>query len=156
MFKRQTTFQAAKNNMGLVMLFTVINLVLTFWGTGLSFPFSLFSPWLLGLWTGLSLTQGFVGEAIIYASLGILVFGLFLGSYLALKKKPKLMIIGLVVYFLDTMIMTYIFMGVDMVEMFINVLFHLWVIYSLGSAVLLMYKKPTIENPMKEDEINRL
>jgi len=156
MFKKQSPFQSAKNNMGLVMVFTLVNLVLTFLNTSLSFPFSLFSPWLLGIWTNVSLYEGYVADAIIYASLGILIFMIFFGSYLGMKKKPKLMIVGLVLYFFDTMIMTYIFMSISMVELVVNLVFHIWVIYSMGTAVLIMYKKSPIDQPQDGDQPYRL
>lgn len=156
MFKKQSPFQSAKNNMGLVMVFTLVNLALTFLNTSLSFPFSLFSPWLLGLWTSFSISESYMAEAIIYASLGIMIFMIFLGSYLGMKKKPKLMIVGLVLYFFDTMIMTYIFMSINMVEMVINLVFHIWVIYSMGAAVLILYRKPPMDQPQEVDQSYRL
>ena len=142
MFKKQNAFQSAKANMALVMIFTLINYVLFLLNMSLLFPFSMFTPLLLGGWATASIQLGYMTGAIIYIIIIVLVFGGFLGSYLALAKKPKLMILGLVIYILDTIAMIYIYTSFGGFEWVIDALFHVWVIASMTYAIVNMYKTP--------------
>lgn len=152
MFKPRNAFQSAKANMGLVMLFTLINFGLFLFNLNLNFPFSLFTPWLLGIWTVSALDNGLLTEALLYGSLLILIFGAFLGSFLVLRKRPKMMLLGLIVYIFDTIIMIYIYSGFGGYEWVINGLFHVWIIASMGYAIMNLYKTPINNKPLEEDK----
>lgn len=151
MFKKQTAFQSAKANMALVMIFTLVNYGFFLFNINLSFPFSMFTPLLLGVWATGTIQLGYTIEAIIYISILVLVFGGFLGSYLALAKKPKLMILGLVIYVLDTIVMIYFYTLIGGSEWIIDAIFHVWVIASMAFAIFNMYKTPTITDLTDND-----
>lgn len=142
MFKKQNAFQSAKANMALVMIFTLVNYVFFLLDMSLTFPFSMFTPLLLGAWATTSIQLGYTIEAIIYISIIVIVFGGFLGSYLGLAKKPKLMILGLVIYILDTIAMIFIYTSFGGFEWVIDALFHVWVIASMTYAIVNMFKTP--------------
>ncbi|KAF0226086.1 MAG: hypothetical protein FD133_269 [Erysipelotrichaceae bacterium] len=142
MFKKQSALQSAKANMALVMIFTLINYVLFLLDMSILFPFSMFTPLLLGSWATQSIQSGYIVEAIIYISIVVLVFGGFLGSYLALAKKPKLMILGLIIYILDTTAMIFIYTSFGGFEWVIDAIFHVWVIASMAYAIVNMFKTP--------------
>ncbi len=142
MFKKQSALQSAKANMALVMIFTLVNYVLFLLKMSISFPFSMFTPLLLGAWATSSIQLGYMLEAIIYISILVLIFGGFLGSYLALAKKPKMMILGLVIYILDTIAMIYVYTSFGGLEWIIDAIFHVWVIASMTFAIVNLYKTP--------------
>jgi hypothetical protein len=101
-----------------------------------------------------ALDNGLFTEALIYGSLMILIFGAFLGSFLVLRKRPKMMLLGLIVYIFDTIIMIYIYSGFGGYEWVINGLFHVWIIASMGYAIMNLYKTPNNNKPLEEDTID--
>ena len=151
MFKKQSAFQSAKANMALVMIFTLVNYGFFIFRLDINFPFSLFTPWLLAIWATVEVQSGFMVAAFIYITFLILIFGGFLGSYLLLAKKPKLMILGLVIYVLDTVAMIYVYAGFGGYEWVISSIFHVWVIASMAYAIVNMYKTPTITDLTDND-----
>lgn len=142
MFKKQSAFQSAKANMALVMIFTLVNYVLYLLKIKIVFPFSIFTPLLLGVWVTESIQLGYTSGMAIYIFILVFVFGGFFGSYIALGKKPKLMILGLVIYILDTVFMIFYYSFFGGLEWAIDALFHVWVIASMTYAIVNINKTP--------------
>lgn len=140
MFKPENALRSAKGNMLLVMVFTLVNLVMFFLNVNASFPFSLFSPFVMGIWAYVAFAQNFISDMILYLSIFVLVFGAFLASYLLALSKPKILILGLVVYLLDTAYLFYFYLGIGDNSWILDAVFHLWVILSLANAIYVSFK----------------
>ncbi len=112
MFNKSNALRSARGNMALVMVFSIVNIGLLIFNIGASFPFSIFSPFLMGYWSYLSLLEGDTFGVILYLAIFILVMGTFLISWIFSKTKPKIMIIGFLVYLLDTAFMIWFFQSV--------------------------------------------
>lgn len=152
MFNKQTALRTARGNMALAMIFTIVNIVLYFLNIGASFPFSLFSPFLTGAWSVMSLMEGDTFGLILYAAIFILVMGAFLASWLLSKAKPKLMLIGLLVYLGDTGFMIWFYSMLGDNGWILDGLFHLWIIVSMGYAIYISFtSKPQVAEPTVED-----
>lgn len=155
MFNKQTALRSARGNMALAMIFTIVNVVLYFLNINALFPFSLFSPFLMGIWGVLSLLEGDTFGFILYFAIVILVMGAFLASWLLSKAKPKLMLIGLLVFLGDTGFMVWFYTMIGDNGWILDGLFHLWVIVSMGYSIYVSFTtKPTAPEPTVEDLLN--
>lgn len=155
MFNKQTALRTARGNMALAMIFTIVNVVLYFLNINALFPFSLFSPFLMGIWGIMSLLEGDTFGLILYFAIVILVMGAYLASWLLSKAKPKLMLIGLLVFLGDTGFMVWFYTMIGDNGWILDGLFHLWIIVSMGYAIYVSFTtKPTAPEPTVEDLLN--
>jgi hypothetical protein len=152
MFNKSNALRSARGNMAFVMVFTIVNLVLLFLNISASFPFSIFSPVLTGYWSYLSLMEGDTFGVILYLAIFVLVMGTFLLSWFFSQKKPKLMLIGFVLYLLDTAFMIWFLLFVGDNSWILDSLFHLWVLVSMGFSLFVSFTTPKpIVDPLNQD-----
>jgi len=138
--------------MAFVMVFTIVNIALLIFDIGASFPFSIFSPILVGYWSYLSLLEGDTFGLILYLAIFVLIMGTFLISWIFSSKRPKLMLIGLIVYLLDTAFMIWFYLSVGENSWILDALFHLWVIASMGFSLFVSFTTPKpIVDPLNQD-----
>lgn len=148
MFKRENAIRIAKGNMFLVMVFTLINIALMFLKVYVTFPFSLFSPYIMAAWAAMAYSEHFIPDMIFYLCMFTLSFGAFLAAYLLAQSKSKLLIIGLVIYLLDTAYMFYYFLGADLSIWIMYAGFHLWVILSLAYGIAMSFQNAAPAAPI--------
>ncbi len=149
MFKPENALRSAKANMLLVLVFTLVNLVLFFLSLDIDFPFSLFTPYAMAIWAYQAYLQNFTSDMILYIAFFILVFGGFLASYLLALTRPRMMIVGLIIYLLDTAYLFYVYLGIGYSAWVIDAAFHLWVIISMAYAVYVSFKMKTPETDLR-------
>ena len=152
MFNKSNALRSARGNMALVMVFSIVNVGLLIFDIGASFPFSIFSPFLMGYWSYLSLLEGDTFGVILYLAIFVLVMGTFLISWIFSKTKPKIMIIGFLVYLLDTAFMIWFFQSVGENNWMLDSLFHAWVLASMGFSLYVSFTTPkVVENPFDQN-----
>lgn len=156
--KYENRYNAARGNLLLVTILTLINIVLLAVDASFYFPFSLSLPYYLI--TGTRLLCGMypeefytelaeiTGEPVMTEFLPTTVFtvvlvvcviiiAIFSLCWLLSKKKIGWMIAALVLFVLDTFYL--LSMGL-MIEMLIDIIFHAWVLYSLISGIVAFFK----------------
>ena len=126
----------ARNNLGVALVLTIINMALSAFGSSLNFPFSVFVPDLL---VGLGKASNTHGVYCYGAS--AVVMALFGMCWLFCVVRPWWMVCALVLFVLDTVAMgglTILCMNgnVDLgMSVLINAVFHIWVLYYLVKGV---------------------
>lgn len=152
MFNKSNALKSARGNMAFVMVFTVVNIALLILDIGVNFPFSLFSPFLTGIWAFLSFTEGDTFGIILYLAVFVLTMGSFLISWLLSLNKPKALILGFVIYLADTAFMIWFYLSLGDNTWMLDALFHLWVLISMGFAIYVSFTTPKAEvNPFGQD-----
>lgn len=139
----ETTFAAARSNLLLVVGFTVVNLILTLVNANLYFLFSATVPqFILGLGYVFETTTAITVAAVI----AFLCAGVYLLCWWLSKKHHGWMVVAMILFALDTLAS----LGMLLVDgsMFIDLLFHVWVLYYLISGTSAMVKmKKQAEQP---------
>ena len=154
MFRVDNAIRYAKSNMIFVMVFTLVNLALFFFNLNVSFPFSMFSPMYTGLWAYSYFLNGYTAQALVYVCLFILIMGSFLAIYLLTINRPKLLLVALILYVLDTAFMIYFYLDLGDFSWVIDALFHAWVIFSLAFGAYAAFKaKPKNDYDQTVQEI---
>lgn len=133
----------------LVLVFTLVNIVLFFLSLDIDFPFSLFTPYVMAIWAYQAYLQNFTSDMVLYVCFFVLVLGGFLASYLLALTRPRMMIVGLIIYLLDTAYLFYVYLGIGYSAWVIDAAFHLWVILSLAYAVYVSFKIKTQETDLR-------
>ena len=141
-------YNAARMNLLLVVVFTVVNIVMMMANTSNYFLFSASIPYLFAMYgviySGIMPDDfyadpsfdGFVflGDEFFYITIAIAV--LILAAYMLCwffsKKKPVWITVALVLFIIDTVV-TVLFLGLFTI---IDLIFHGWVIWSLVSGIL--------------------
>ena len=144
----EAQYNNARNNILLVVLFTVVNVVLLVTNSNTYFLFSASVPYYLadyGMFFGGFYPEEvyagfegfeFLGAPMLAIALGIaaVIVVLYLLSWLFSKKgRVGWLIFALVFFALDTVAML-LLMGINS-EMIIDIVFHAWVLFSLGSGI---------------------
>lgn len=131
----ETTFAAARSNLLMVVAFTAVNLILTLVNADLYFLFSATVPqFILGIGYAFENTTALAVCAVI-AFLGA---GVYLLCWWLSKKHRGWMVVALILFALDTLAS----LGMLLLDgtMFIDLLFHVWVLYYLISGTVAMVK----------------
>ncbi len=140
-------YNAARMNLLLVVVFTVVNIVMMMANTSNYFLFSASIPYLFAMYgvvySGIMPDDfyadpsfdGFVflGDEFFYITIAVavLVLGLYMLCWFFSKKKPALLTVALVLFIIDTVV-TVRFLGLFTI---IDLVFHGWVIWSLISGI---------------------
>lgn len=131
----ESTFAAARSNLLMVVAFTAVNLILTLVNADLYFLFSATVPqFILGIGYAFESTTAIAVAAVI-AFLGA---GVYLLCWWLSKKHRGWMVVALILFALDTLAS----LGMLLLDgtMFIDLLFHVWVLYYLISGTVAMVK----------------
>lgn len=161
--KLTARYNGARNNILLVLAFTLINSVLLFTGSDSYFLFSAAIPYYMTMF-GLFYTgrmpaeyyegvEGFVPDPdailYIYLAIAIVILAFYLLTwYLSKKHGYGWLVVALLLFAVDTVAMFY-YTGFSE-DMILDVVFHAWVIISLGSGIFaaLKLKKLPEEEPV--------
>lgn len=156
-------YKMARNNLLLVILFTLINCGLALLGGGTYFLFSAFIPYML-VTVGMDLSgkfpedyyldvygekpenlnllgDGFLVVMVVLAVIGLVLY--FLAWLLSKNHKVGWLIFALVFFSMDT-VATFLIAGLD-ITMIIDYLFHAWVIFELARGIHVHFKWKNME-----------
>ena len=163
--KLESRYNGSRNNILLVVAFTLINTVLLIVGSDSYFLFSAAVPYyltLLGMiYTGKMPAEYYADVEdfvpfdnsvfIVAVAVSVAVIALYALSWFLSKKKTGWMIFALVFFIIDTLAMFY-FAGIS-ADMVIDIVFHAWVIISLASGIMAAskLKKLPEEQPIVTD-----
>lgn len=165
--KLESRYRGSINNLLLVIIFSVVNIVLLVTNADTYFLFSAFIPYFLAdygmYYCGMYPEDYYydVGEMefldknyfiYILAAAAVVLLIYLLCWFMAKKKKVGWVIAALIFFAVDTATMLF-FMGINM-DMFMDILIHIWVIGYLINAIVVygkMKKTPEIE-PEAEEE----
>lgn len=165
-------YVASRNNLLLVIVFTVINCVLALTGQDTYFLFSAFIPYFVILsgmtysgkmpedfyletfgessenWT--LFNDGFFALMIAIGVIGIALY--FLAWLLSKNHKVGWMIFALIFFSADTLA-TFLLAGIDL-SMIVNYIFHAWVIFELARGIYVHYKWKNMSSVPDADSID--
>lgn len=166
----ESKYNISRHNLLLVVVFSVINLIMTLLDSGVYFLFSAFLP-LFSVSLGMELcgkyspeyynevygeyeTLEFSGDGFFYATIAIAVvmIALYLICWFMSKnQKSAWLIVALVLFAIDTAVML-LLSGIS-VDMIVDILFHAWVVYYLiigiTSASKLKKLSPEEQQPLE-------
>lgn len=152
----EMNFNKSRNNLRLVIAFSVINVVLTLVNSGINFLFSATFPmFVVGLGQAFSNDTGNNAFLIIAVIVAFIIIGCYCVCYLLSKKHKAFIVIALVFFSLDTLFLLWILsLGIDF-NAIIDIAFHVWVIYSLiiGVKAWSDLKKLPLNEEIEEDEV---
>lgn len=164
--KLDAKYKGSRNNILLVVAFSLINTVLLITGSESYFLFSASVPYYLTffgmLYTGKLPAEYYVDVEdfvpfdnsvfIVFVAIAVIVIGLYALSWYLSKKKTGWMIFALVFFIIDTLAM-FGLSGIS-ADAIIDIVFHVWVIVSLSmgiSAASKIKKLPPEEQPVMVD-----
>ncbi len=164
--KLEARYKGSRNNILLVVAFTLVNTVLLIVGSDSYFLFSAAVPYyvtLFGmLYTGKMPAEYYVGIEdfvpwdssffIIAVVIAVVVVGLYALSWFLSKKRHGWLVFALVFFIIDTLALFY-FAGFS-ADMILDYVFHAWVIVSLASGISAaskLKKLPPEEPPVMVD-----
>jgi len=123
-----------------VLVLTLISSLLLIINTNIMFPFSLFTPQYFAYVSYLFFSTNNIESTLFYLVMALAVLGLFFYFYRASKNKPKLYFAALILYILDTIFMVVSTFEANSFGWMIDLAFHLWIIYTLLTAVIIVKK----------------
>jgi hypothetical protein len=156
--KYQGRYNAARANVLLVAVLSLINVILLAVNADIYFPFSASFPYYLisgarllcGMYpeefyvelaelTGEPVMTEFLPPVIftVVLVIGVLLIAIFSLCWLLSKKRVGWMIAALVLFVLDTLYL--LSMGIS-IDMIIDIIFHAWVLYSVISGTIAFFK----------------
>ena len=145
----QQQFKAARSNLLLMVIFTVVNIVLLYTGSESMLLFSASIPYIL-------VAMGVFGgnfELFVFGMIvSVVLIVLYFLCWLLSKKHPGWLIVALVLFILDILAMVGLFLLAEEASGIVDVLFHGWVLYYLiiGIISAAKLKKMPAEEPVVE------
>ena len=128
----EAKFDAARTNLLLMLVFTVVNVVMVLVDANSYFLFTATFPWLMTITGAGFAAEGFpvlCGFCVALAGIAVV---LYLLCWLLSKKHPAWLIVATVLFSLDTVMLLF-FLSADMI---IDVAFHAWVLYYLIAGIV--------------------
>ena len=119
-----------------MIVFSAVNVILTVLDTGISFLFSATLPMLFAEF-GQSMAAEFGLQLYFRLGMGaaIIIIIIFSACYLLSKKYKVLILVALILFVIDTVALGWLLsLGFD-AGMIIDIVFHLWVLFSLYNGV---------------------
>lgn len=129
----QNTYNTARTNLLVLVVFTAINIVLLLVESDTMFLFSATVPYialLMGMLTGIT-TAMVVGGCI--AAISIL---LYLLCWIMSKKSPAWLVVALVFFVIDTVALAWLYISAGEISGIVDIVFHLWVLYYLVIGII--------------------
>lgn len=123
MDKRQIILKLTQLTLFLVIVFTVLNIALLLNGNLFDVPYSLYSPKLFAFWSSYTFQNGDIGLGILNFAMFFLIIGTFIYSAMSIKQKPKIVLLALIVYGMDTIAMMGLTYGFELFNPLIGVIF---------------------------------
>lgn len=128
----ENKFKAARGNLLLMIVFTLLNVVLLFTGSDYMLLFSATIPYYAVIFGVLSENAVFLTFTVVVAAVALLFYLL---CWIFSKKRYGWMIAALVLFLMDTLAMVGMFLLAEEPSGFLDLVFHAWVLYYLFIGV---------------------
>ena len=170
----ENKYMSSRNNLLLVVIFTLVNIVIAVTGGDTYFLFSASIPYYIAfftaLWCGKMPAEYYEGSGlteadfwpdtvlIVGAIIAVVIIALYFLFWLMSKKKVGWLVAALIFFALDSIFMFIIF-GFS-TDMIIDIVFHAWVVISLAIGISAHSKlkklpaEPTTEPTTETTEFN--
>lgn len=124
----QQKFKSSRANLLLVIILTIVNIVLFFFGSETMLLFSISVPYYAVILASVfEIPQVLVIGCVIAAVVLVLYFLCWLLS----KKHPGWLIAALVLFIIDTLVLAWLYISISEFSGIVDVVFHIWILYYL-------------------------
>lgn len=143
--KAEHNYKSSRANLLVVVIFTLVNIVMAMLAEGTYFLFTAFIPYIL-VFTGMMICgklpaefyegleeMEFLPPAVLYVMLviALIIVGIYFLCWLLSKKHYAFMIVAFILFLVDTL---FLVVNFDL-SMIVDLVFHIWVLYYLGSGM---------------------
>jgi hypothetical protein len=139
-------FEKSRNNLLSVIIFTVINLILTYFDAGVNFLFSATLPQFV-LEIGKAMNTEMESNVLIIVGLiiaFIIIIPYFIFWILA-KRVRVLILVALIFFSIDSLLLLYLIFNMEFnFSVLLEIAFHVWILYYLINGVKAWYKLRSI------------
>jgi len=130
-------FEKSRNNLLLVIFFTLVNLILSYFDAGVSFLFSATLPQFVfevGKTLDSEIGSGiFIIAGLIIASIIIITYFIF---WILAKRARVLLLAALIFFSIDSLLLLYLIFNTEFsFSVLLEIAFHVWVLYCLINGV---------------------
>ena len=129
----ENKYKAARGNLLLMLVFTLLNIVLLFTGSEIMLLFSATIPYYAVIFGVVSENAVFLTINVVIAAIGLLAYLL---CWIFSKKRYGWMIAALVLFIMDTLAMVGLFLLAEEFSGILDLVFHVWVLYYLFLVVM--------------------
>lgn len=143
-------FLSSRLTVLLICVFTAINIILALTGSDSYFLFSASIPYYAVILSYISVAAGELpmGVLIVAIAFAVVVIAAYLLCFIFGKKHFGWLIAALILFSLDTIYFIYIIISAFDASMIIDIVFHLYVIYSLVMSVVNFFR---LKNTAEEE-----
>ncbi len=127
----------ARVNLAVVVFLTALNMILAICGSDTMFLFSATMPYAFVLF---GITSPFMAAAVIYITLAVVLWILYLLCCLLSKVHYSFMVIALVLFGIDTLYMVVFYLSIGYFPGLVDMVFHGLVLYYLITGVINSYR----------------
>jgi hypothetical protein len=139
-------FEKSRNNLLSVIIFTVINLILTYFDAGVNFLFSATFPQFV-LEIGKAMNSEMESNVLITVGL-IIAFIIIIPYFIfwILSRRVRVLILVALIFFsIDSLLLLYLIFNMEFnFSVLLEIAFHVWILYYLISGVKAWYKLRSI------------
>jgi hypothetical protein len=128
----ESKYKAARGNLLLMLVFTLLNIVLLFTGSDVMLLFSATIPYYAVIFGILSENAVFLMFTVVVAAIALIFYLL---CWIFSKKRYGWMVAALVLFLMDTLAMVGMFLLAEEPSGFLDLVFHAWVLYYLFIGV---------------------
>lgn len=143
-------FDRARSNLLLMIVLTLINIVLFLVGSQTMMLFSATVPYLL-------IMVGVINEIDVILNVCIIITAVIMILYflcwILSKRNPVWMIVAATLFIIDTIILIYIYIGMQEFSGILDFLMHIWVLYYLFIGIKYGYKLKKMSPEATTDKI---
>lgn len=125
-----------------MIVLTFVNIILYYMHSGISFPYSAFTPYIAVIFGDyLSTVNGSSSYIYIFSGIAILFLAVYIIAWFMSRRKSGWFIIITVIYFFDTLFMGYLLWGGSTIDLTIDLALHGFILYSFARAMIFHFKE---------------
>lgn len=145
--KNKTTYDHSRSNFLAAIIFTIVNIIFIYLEANTTFLFSATIPYYFAL-------LGWYWESIIELGIGIAIIIALLILWFISKKHVLGLIIAMIYFVIDAIFMLWLYDFQFDASIIIDILFHVWIIYYLGSGIMSKKEKTEEKEVLVEIDDN--
>jgi len=135
-------FEKSRNNLLSVVIFTVINLILTYFNAGVNFLFSATLPQFVfeiaksvnsELENNVSIIVGLI--------IAFIIIGIYFVFWIFVRRVRALILAAFIFFTIDSLLLLYLIFNIEFsFSVLLEIAFHVWILYYLINGVKAWYK----------------
>lgn len=141
------TYKGARNNLLLMLVFTLVNIVLAFVKSETMFLFSATVPYMTAVAGAYSEDTIFLG---IWVCITVIIMVLYFLCWLLSKRHYGWMVGALVLFVIDTLVMASVYLNAQEISGIMDIVFHVWILYYLIMGVKNGRKLDTLDRESQD------